>query len=98
MTEVVSFVHEVDFIQNGHGMRKIILGMFRVIESVLDPCDDCGDEVHAKKRNQHEHGPNSPIVDEDSSEVGPVACYAPEQASSVPLITASRKISVGSNP
>ena len=37
MTEVVSFVHEVHLIKDGHGICKIILGMFRVTEGVLNP-------------------------------------------------------------
>src|SRR6266850_7038718 len=69
MTEVVSFVHEVHLTHNGHGISEIILRTFRVTESVLDPCGDCVDEIHAEKRNQHEHRPNSPIVNKDSSEV-----------------------------
>ena len=28
MTKVVSFVHEVDLIKNGYGMRKVVLGLF----------------------------------------------------------------------
>lgn len=37
MTEVVPFVHEVHVIKDGHGIYKIILGMFRVTEGVLNP-------------------------------------------------------------
>src|SRR5215510_14317661 len=62
MTEVVTFVHEVQLIHNGHGIREIIIGAFWITISVLDPCGDCVDEIHAENRNQHEHRPNSPIV------------------------------------
>src|SRR2546429_7090851 len=37
------------------------------------------DEIHAEQRNQHEHGPNSPIVNEHSSEVSIVARHYPKQ-------------------
>src|SRR5260370_24306518 len=37
MAEVVSFVHKVHLIQNGHGISKIIFNMFWVAESVLHP-------------------------------------------------------------
>src|SRR5258707_14007603 len=37
MTEVVSFVHEVHLVKDGHGIYKIILGMFRVTEGMLNP-------------------------------------------------------------
>src|SRR5277367_630447 len=77
MTQVVSFVHEVDLIKNGYRMRKVVFGLFRVVEGVLDPCDYCRDEVHAEKRNQHEQDPNSPVVDSDSSEVGIIPRHSP---------------------
>src|SRR5713226_5364162 len=51
MTEVVSFVHEVHLIKDGHGIYKIILWMFRVTEGVLNPRGDCHDRVHGEKRN-----------------------------------------------
>src|SRR5262249_46836422 len=98
MTKMESFVHEVDFIKDRHGMRKVIPWMLRVMEGVLDPCSDSRDEVDAKKRNQHEHGPNSPIVDKNRCEVDIVPRYTPEQASSTPLIAASFEVSVWSNP
>src|SRR5712671_1704213 len=98
MTKVVSFVHEVDLIKNGYSMRKVVLGPFRVVKSVLDPCGYCRDEVHAEKRNQHEHDPNSPVVDSDSSEVGTVPRYTPQQASSVLFIATSLKVGVWGNP
>jgi hypothetical protein len=37
MTEVVTFVHEVHLVKDGYGIYKIILGMFRVTEGVLNP-------------------------------------------------------------
>src|SRR6266850_1771430 len=61
MTKVVSFVHEVNLIKNGYGIRKVVLRLFRVVKSVLDPCGYCRDEVHAEKRNQHEHDPSDPV-------------------------------------
>src|SRR6266849_1511770 len=45
MTEVVSFVHEVHLIKDGHGICKIIFGILRVTEGVLNPGGDCHDEV-----------------------------------------------------
>ena len=51
MTEVVSLVHEVHVIKDGHSICKIILGMFRVTEGVLNLRGNCHDEVHAEKRN-----------------------------------------------
>jgi hypothetical protein len=77
MAEVVSFVHEVHLIDKGHGISEKIFGTFWVTESVLHPCGDCVDEIHAEKRNQHEHRPNSPIVNKDSSEVSIVARHSP---------------------
>src|SRR6266403_2915006 len=77
MAEVVSFVHEVHLIHNGHGISEIIFRTLRVTESVLDPCGDCVDEIHAEKRNQHEYRPDSPIVNKDSSEVSIVARHSP---------------------
>jgi hypothetical protein len=68
MAEMVSFVHEVHLIDKGHRISEIIFRTFRVTESVLDPCGDCVDEIHAEKRNQHEHRPNSPIVNKNSYE------------------------------
>jgi len=37
MAEVVSFVHEVHLVKDGHGIYKIVSGMFRVTEGVLNP-------------------------------------------------------------
>src|SRR5258708_20998025 len=98
MTEMISFVHEVALIKNGYGMRKVVLGPFRVVKGVLDPCDYCRDEVHAEKRNQHEHGRNSPVVDSDSREVGIVPRHTPYQASSILFISPSLKLGVWGNP
>src|SRR5216684_1715947 len=58
MAEVVSFVHEVHLIHNGHRISEIILRTFWVTESVLDPCGDCVDGIHAEKRNQHQDRPD----------------------------------------
>src|SRR6266566_800973 len=96
MAEVVSLVHEVHLIHNGHGISEIILRTFWVTESVLDPCGDCVDKIHAEKRNQHEHRPNPPIVNKDSSEVSIVARHSPEHASSVLFIAPRFKVGVGS--
>src|SRR5208283_1630078 len=83
MTEVVSLVHEVHLIQDGHGISEIILGVFRVAEGMLNPCGDCHDEVHEEKRNQHEYDPNSPFVNKDSSEINAVPRYSPQHTFSV---------------
>src|SRR5713226_1318965 len=98
MAEVVPFVHEVHLIHNGHGISEIILRTFWVTESVLDPCGDGVDEIHAEKRNQHEHRPNSPIANKDGSEVSVVARHSPEHASSVLFIAPRFKVGVGSKP
>src|SRR6267142_786894 len=77
MAEVVSLVQEVHLTHNGHGISEIIFRTFWVTEGVLDPCGDCVDEIHAEKRDQHEHRPNSPIVNKDSSEVSIVTRHSP---------------------
>src|ERR1700722_6648977 len=84
MTKVVPFVHEVDLIKNGYGMRKIVLGLFRVVKGVLDPRDYCREEVHAEKRNQHEHGRDSPVVDSDTPEEGIVRRQPPKFVREIP--------------
>lgn len=51
MAEVIPLVHEVHFINDGHGMREIIFGIFRVAEGVLHPGGDGHNEVHGEKWN-----------------------------------------------
>jgi hypothetical protein len=51
MAEVVPLVQEVHLISNRHGIRKIIQGIVWITESVLHPCGDCVDEIHAEKWN-----------------------------------------------
>src|SRR5258708_11449774 len=98
VAQVVSFVQEVHLIHNRHGIRKIILRTFWITESVLDPCGDCVDEIHAEKRNQDEHSPNSPVVNKDRSEVSIVARHSPVHASPVLFIASRFKVGVGSKP
>src|SRR5256886_9288862 len=98
MAEVVSFVHEVHLIHNGHGIGEIIFRTFRVTEGVPDPCGDCVDEIYAEKRNQYEHRPNSPIVNKDSSEISVVARHSPQHAPSALFIASRSKVGVGSKP
>ena len=47
MAEVVAFIHEVQLIKQRHGIRKKILGTFRIVESMLHPSSDRRDGVHA---------------------------------------------------
>jgi hypothetical protein len=51
MTEVVAFVHEVYVIEDGYGIYKIIIGLIRITEGVLNPRCDGHYEVHGEKRN-----------------------------------------------
>src|ERR1700739_1301380 len=48
MTEVVSFVHEVHLIKDGYRIYKIILGMIRVTEGMMNPSGNRHDEVHGE--------------------------------------------------
>src|ERR1700730_18108226 len=98
MTEMVPFVHEVHLINDCDGIHEIIFGMSRVTESVLNPRGDCHDEVHAEKRNQHEKEPNSPIVNEDSSEIEEVPRHSPQHASLILYIASGFEVRVGNKP
>lgn len=96
MAEMVPFVHEVHLIYDRHRIREIVLGMIWITESVLDPCGNCIDEIHAEKRNQDEHGPNSPIVNKDNREIRIVAGHSPEHALSILFVMSRPKVGVGS--
>src|ERR1700746_380876 len=98
MTEMVSLVYEIHLIHNGHGIGEIVFRTFGITESVLDPRSDGVDAIHAQKRNQHEHGPNSPIVNKDSSEVSIVARHSPCHAPWVLFIASRFKVGVGREP
>jgi len=97
MAEVVSFVHEVHLIHNGHGIGEIIFRMFRVTEAcwthaVMALMNSCREEEPARtwpqfsNRNKH------------SSEVSIVARHSPKHASSVLFIASRPKVGVGSEP
>src|SRR5215468_3659677 len=51
MAKMITFIHEVDLVHDGHGICKIVVGTFWVTESVLNPCGNGIDKIHAKKRN-----------------------------------------------
>src|SRR5262249_56988728 len=60
VAEMESFVHEVHFVHYGYGICEIIFGTFRIAKSVLDPCRDCVDKIHAEDGNEHVESPNAP--------------------------------------
>src|ERR1700722_16877089 len=96
MTEVVSLVHEVHVVDDSHGIYKIVFGIFRVTEGVLNPRGDRHYGVHGEKRNQHEQDSNSPIVSKDSAEINEVPRHPPFQSVPVLFITPSLKVGVWS--
>jgi len=69
VAEVVSFIHKVDFIDDGNRICEIIIGLLWVTEGVLNPSGDGIDKVHAENGNHYEAHPNSPVVNKDSDAV-----------------------------
>src|ERR1700689_1076092 len=96
MAQVVAFVHEVQLVEERHGVCKIIFGMFRIAEGVLHPGGERHDEVHAEQGNQHVHDSNSPIVNKDSGEEEVVSRHAPQNSAAVFFVTFGFEVSVGS--
>src|SRR3974377_1664862 len=98
MAEGESFVHEVHLVYDGHRVRKIILRAFRIAESVLHPCGDGVDEIHAQNRNQHEKNPDPPVVDKHSPEISVVTRHSPQHSPSVLFVAFRLKVGVWRNP
>ena len=98
MAEVVPLVHEVHVIKDGHSIYKIIFGMLRITEGVLNPRGDRHDEVHGEKRNQDVYDSNSPIINKDSGEIDEVSRYSPQHSSLVLYIPFGSEIGVWCEP
>src|SRR3974390_960949 len=98
VAEVVSLVHKVHLIHDGNRIREIIIGPLRVTESVLNPCGDGINEIHAENGNQNKEYPDSPVVNKDGRAVGVKAGPPSQHPPTVFLVTVGPEVGEGSEP